>query len=251
VKLCFTPDGAQLAVSSGSYSAPGLIDLARKRQQSLCADESGTAVAFTPDGKRVAYFGQKRPVHVRAFQDHKLLRVYEEHPDPVRIAFSPDGKLLAAAGYKGLIVIWDARGPVPKQLPNVGDSISVIQFSPDSRVLAIGVRGSVLLFELSTGQRVGGPLAFRTPGGEESPTWSVSFSPDGKHLVAGGNEVVRVWEVPSGKVVRTFTERDMLSTQAVFDPTGQGVLVGTDSGGAIRRWPLEDWLTRLRRRLLG
>ena len=83
------------------------------------------------------------------------------------------------------------------------DTIYSVQFSPDSRTLAIA-RGSRDDNRVELWDTQGGTLR-HTIRGFDGTVWSVSFSPDGRTLVTGsGNASVVIWEVQTGKLSRVL-----------------------------------------------
>src|SRR5207249_10324483 len=67
------------------------------------------AVAYSPDGSRLASAGQDSLVKVWDMANGRELAVFRGHSEPVRaIAFSPDSKHLASAGEGKVIKIWEA-----------------------------------------------------------------------------------------------------------------------------------------------
>ena len=63
---------------------------------------------------------------------------------------------------------------------------------------------------------------------------TVSFSPDGRHVVTtGGGTAVRVWELSTGKEVRELAPRSGPGSRAIYVPDGRILLAG-DKDGKIR-----------------
>jgi WD40 repeat protein len=57
---------------------------------------------------------------------------------------------------------------------------------------------------------------------------SVAFSPDGKMLVSGGNDrTVNIWDVSSGRLIRTFEGHNELVTSVTFSPDGKTIASGS------------------------
>jgi WD40 repeat protein len=83
------------------------------------------ALAFSPDGKRLAVCGgyPSKPGEVRIHDTvtgNEVLTLYG-HPETVNHAvFSPDGQQLAAIDASGLVLIWDASPPLEKTLGHPG-----------------------------------------------------------------------------------------------------------------------------------
>lgn len=67
---------------------------------------------------------------------------------------------------------------------------------------------------------------------------TVAFSPDGKQLATGGwDNLVKVWEVPSGKPLFQLEGHTAAVWRALFSPDGKQLL-STDQGGGVKLWDL-------------
>jgi WD40 repeat protein len=63
----------------------------------------------------------------------------------------------------------------------------------------------------------------------------VVFSPDGKRLAtAGGDKMVRLWDVEAGKELAALTCPDRIAVVA-FSPDGKS-LAGGSTDGSVRIW---------------
>jgi WD40 repeat protein len=121
--------------------------------------------------------------------------------------------------------------------------VTCAALSPDGQALLIGwSRGGFTLWDLSTGKSTQPEIAHRRyelVGGEEKPleaeVSAVAFSPNGKlALSAGGDDPVRLWEVPSGKELRSFKGHKS-ATAVAFSRDGKLLLSG-GSDGSIKLW---------------
>ncbi|MGM0476692.1 MAG: WD40 repeat domain-containing protein [Pseudomonadota bacterium] len=72
--------------------------------------------------------------------------------------------------------------------------------------------------------------------GHETGVLSVAFAPDGRHVLSGSmDRTVRLLDLGTGKVVRTFTGHDDSVHAVAFSPDGRRVLSGS-SDHTVRLW---------------
>ena len=162
-----------------------------------------TAVAFSPDGRRLASAridGTVRLASVRIGRTVRLwgpavgaeLAALTGHTDTVTaVAFSPDGRRLASAGHDRTVRVWGpAVGAELAALTGHTDTVSAVAFSPDGRRLASASwDGMVRLWDPATG------VQQATLSGHDGRVAAVAFSPDGQRLASAGyDQTVRLWD---------------------------------------------------------
>ena len=205
------------------------------------------AVAFSPDGTRLAAGGGTSPtpdrpengvVRLWDSASGRELLVYRGHTKPVRtIAFSQDGKSIASAGGDPAIRIWDpATGKDIRQIPvNAGekenDYVARCAFSPDGKSIAVASGPVVEIFEVATGNRQ------RKLEGHTQTVFSVTYSADGHALAsASGDHTVRIWDTRTWKDPQVIAAHAASVLQVVFSPDGKSVATcgaGTDKAAKI------------------
>ena len=105
--------------------------------------------------------------------------------------------------------------------------------SPDGQAaLAGGPLGSLRLWDVA-----GAKELHRLEMGAKGPVTAVAFAPDGKQAAAAAEQIVRLWEVPTCKEVRSFTGLPGAVHALAFSPDGRRLFtVGGDL--FVRRWML-------------
>jgi WD40 repeat protein len=141
----------------------------------------------------------------------------------VAVAFDPKGKYLAAGAY-GRVTVWDLAAARPvKVLTNVLGAVNDLRFSPDGGLLAVAggqpsARGDIRLFTVGD-WKLRAVLA-----GHDDVVNSLSFRHDGKQLASASyDRTARVWDVASGKTVRSLTMHSDFVLGVAFSPDGKHV----------------------------
>jgi WD40 repeat protein len=160
------------------------------------------------------------------------------------LAWAPDGRFLAAGST--VIDLWDTQSwRKAKTLGGHAGEIRGLAFSPDGSHLATAsIDTTARIWDVATGERswtlrseavnlpTGGPAGDPT----RWPVLAVSFSPDGRRLVTGGTDrTVRVWDVASGKLLRTLTGHSMTVTGVAFLEDGKRI-ASSSLDHTIRLW---------------
>jgi WD40 repeat protein len=182
------------------------------------------ALAWSPDGRRLAIGGHEKSGHCWDLASGKDIIRSNGQVGWKQIQFSSDGKSLVTADDD--IQVWDAAsGALRTTIGHVGFGvIRTIAVSPDGRDIAVAANHGIVTVVSATGDQ--GPV--RNTGHREN-VLALRLSPDERRLAtASPDGTVITWDVESG---------NKLSSQS-FESIGRPWLVsspGGDLGAAFAR----------------
>jgi WD40 repeat protein len=236
----YAPDGKTLAWSNGV--AIHLLDAATgKEPNPLPAHGSAVrSVAWSADGTPVATADREPVIRVWDAATGKPLGTLVGHTEGVyAVAFRPDGKALGSCSADGTAVVWDLATAKPTLTVKHDKQAWYCAFSPDLRWLATaGEQWTTLrVWDLHTG-KIARELQDR-----EQLNAAPAFSADGSMLAVCRDEVLRVHDRATGKVLHTFAI-DCNRPAVAFSPDGRTLAVTTTKGVVL--WELLTGAERAR-----
>lgn len=219
-------------VEVGRLQPPG--DLFELSETNWVQYESrlGAAVAFSPDGRKLAVCDPSNGLRVWDLEQRRRLSDFPEVIAPRVVQFSPDGSRLVALTSSGEAYAANVSGGGVVRFAETVSLAQTVAFSPDQRRCAIpGFDGGVLVFELATGKR----LSRLT--GRSGALLSATFSPDGTRLFAGSLDgFVNVWDLTTERELASVRAHQASVFSLVFTPEGTLVSAAVDG---FRFWRTE------------
>jgi WD40 repeat protein len=193
--------------------------------------EAVVGVAFSPDGKRLASADHAGSVRVAAADTGRPVVDLPKGTGTL-VLFTPDGKHLICGGEKGLTLRDAETGEVVRTFGDRGQArgrgrgvqaTHTVALSLDGKTFAEAAGTEVVLWEVATGNEL------RRLKGDKGPLGAVTFSHDGKTVVAGDDSTkttLLFWDAKTGEEAHRIAEvhaegRGNWSTALAFSPDGK------------------------------
>ncbi|MCZ2342436.1 MAG: hypothetical protein LC104_11655 [Bacteroidales bacterium] len=211
------------------------------------------AVAISPDktivaasrGNQVHFFDAKTGAYKKSLVDPELKTPDGKPAAAAHItlvdsmAFTRDGKQLATGSFQE-VVFWDVeKGTITKRVTGFADRVVSIDFSADGKYFATGggvptEDGEIKIFDAKSFT----PVA-DIKGGHSDTVFGVCFSPDSKLLAtAAADKFMKVFEVPSGKLAKSFEGHTHHVMDVGWSPNGK-LLATAGADDLVKVWDYE------------
>lgn len=178
-----------------------------------------------------------RELRIR-FQPPPLLAAYKYPVNVNALVFTPDSKKVVVGGYHELTV-WDAAsGKLEKRIHTRAERAYGLVFLPDGKLAVAGGRpgqeGDVRIYNINAGKptMVGGVPTIDGVNDKtvflhelvqtDDAVLALALSPDGKKLASAGTDrLLRIWDLPTGKLEHTIENHADWVFGLSFAPDGK------------------------------
>jgi WD40 repeat protein len=241
LRVKFSPDGRLIGAFSETRTEARVVVVENGQTMAEFKHPRGVrALAWSPDGQRVATGCDDGNVYLFQPAQPEPMRILASHQSAVaNVAFHPSGRILVSDGWDGTLRLWD---------PESGELFTTLEvpayhlrFSHDGRRLTSyyedGEKPGLWVFEVAADQACrflgGRGKQELTPG--PGAQFCVDFSPDGRWLVTGHQDGVRLWDSASGRAITHLPGGTTPS--AFFHPDGKTLLASGAAG--VLSWSME------------
>lgn len=243
--VAFTPDGRY--VLSALENAVTLWDIStgKKIRTFTGNTEVGGLITITPDGKYAVSGGLRTTSQLWDLNMGKRISSFSKVKEKeewnvallkvdLSIVISPDGQYALSGGYENTLKLWDIKtGKVIRKFSGE----SPVAFSPDGKYVLSGgereeaeKRATMLLSDINTGKVIRTfpgcnpmlPAHFPENMPFNELIWNsvAFFSPDGRYAACSFERTSKLWEIKTGKQIKTFSKLELLA----FSPDSKHVI---------------------------
>jgi|GEM_PF-417268 len=221
-------------------------------------------IVFSPDGKTLVTGNEDSTITI--WKDitsaHPISETVDQHTNDVyAVVIDSKGKYLASGSRDNSIVVWDlATGKHLTQLSSKPGNkhtllgVTSLTFNPQGTLLASGGGDSrIFLWDTSTWITATWnlpPNPITRIEGDNGQIWSLSFTPDGKKLIAGTSfNRILIWDVNK---LMAYSGKDALKPEKtlvghkgsvysmVFSPD-KTKMASASKDGTVLLWDTSDW----------
>jgi WD40 repeat protein len=225
----FSPNGRRVA-TAGDRGTAFVFDTVSGRQIAVLRGHYLRVddIAFSPDGHRIITAAEDGTARLWDAHSGDQLEVLRGHLAVYAATFIPHSRRVATANADGNVWIWGPDGR-PQRAFHFKDESGVgdVAASPDGRYLVAPEGDTARVLDDETGRTV---TRLR---GHDGFVFSAAFSPDGRSLVTGGEDLTaRLWEFPSGRPLGVLRGHTGYLDSVAFAPDGDSVVTGGVDGTA-------------------
>lgn len=259
--LALSPDGRWIASASDDYTIL-LWDTETWKVQRVFRGHTNfvSRVAFTPDGARLLSVSRDHTVRLWDVYSEEQIALFEGHQEwVISVAVSPDGRFAATASINNVMLLWNLaelrlESPLSDFSQNFIGNLDFPQFSswlfthspntsgkghrdyphdlkflPDGRL--VSADESVKLWSIPEG------LELSTIATGALSIQRIQISRDGKRMFTAMGRLISVWEIESGRLLKSYAEHTDEVTSLTLSPDERRLISGAKDK-TIRIWDL-------------
>jgi WD40 repeat protein len=255
--VVFSPDAKYVLTGCGNHLTK-LWDVTTGKEirsfRGPTKDDLIDSVAFSPDGLSFLTGGSDKTIRLWNVATGRQIRTFTGHTAWVNsVNFSPDGKYALSGSWDGTLKLWNIltgaeirtffkENKLTYENRTVGESVTVREHGTSSGNRG---RGSTSKATSTTNSNAGIPAGAIRMGDKlglgiisnfASRVSSVAFSPDGRYALSGSwDSTLTLWDISSGKEIRTFRGHTGRVNSVAFSPDGSHI-VSAARDNLVKLW---------------
>ncbi|MCI0539051.1 MAG: hypothetical protein L0Z50_27910 [Verrucomicrobiales bacterium] len=236
--ISYNADGSWLAAVGGSPGQSGELTLVNPHAEAVTKilgmmPDVMLAVAFSPDGQRVAAGGTDNSIHIYDVESGREQLLIQQHADWVMaLAWSPSGAQLASASRDRTARVYNTQtGDLENTYTEHGAPVYAVAFNGDGKqVFTAGRDRKIHRWNVADAKKAG------DLGGFEDEIYALLFA-DGKLWSVSADKLVREHAPSEKKLVRSLAGHVDRAYALTFD-SGRNRLATGSHDGEVRIWDL-------------
>ncbi len=204
------------------------------------------AVAFTPDGVRLATASVDHSVKIWELYTGKEIATLQGHKDAVNdVVYNPkDQNMLATAGFDRRVLLWVVgNGETYDELGSHGWQALHLAFSPDgSRLASAGAAGDAKIWNVKSKGMIC-KLSDPKLDNERAHYFQIDqirFNPEGDYVVTSSQDhTAKIWRASDGHLVKVF-EHESIVFDAQFNPCDGRTVITASSDNTAKIWEVSS-----------
>ncbi len=159
------------------------------------------------------------------------------------VEFAAQANVLAIGSSDLTVQLWNPlTGKLLGSIKGHQVPTTCLAFSLDGRLMATGDSASTIkIWDLKQQREVVSLVdpTLQTGTAHTRAVKCLTFSPDGKKLASGGDEIIKIWDVETGKVINSIWGHMRSIYTLAFSPDGK-YLASSGKDGKVKLWDAKD-----------